>query len=216
MHGRRDVQMPREMRMNVRHFAAAALVAALAVAAVGATGASGGKLRQYPDRLASWSTRSPAGPTSSPSANSQFKNQNPGWDVDVQYQEWGTYRAKLDAALAGGGVPDVIEIGNTQTTQYMVAGAFQDLTRKRQVPEREHLALGARGGGRYGGKTYAVPYYAGSRVDHVPHRPLQAGEREGADEPRRVHGDREEARREEQGQDLLARSTLRGRTGTSP
>ena len=35
-------QMPREMRMNVRVFAAAALVAALAVVAVGASGASGG------------------------------------------------------------------------------------------------------------------------------------------------------------------------------
>ena len=34
--------MPRETRMKIRNFAAAALVAALAVAAVGATGASGG------------------------------------------------------------------------------------------------------------------------------------------------------------------------------
>src|SRR5581483_4596337 len=35
---------------------------------------------------------------------------------------------KFDATLAGGGGPDVIEMGNTEMTKYMAAGAFADLT----------------------------------------------------------------------------------------
>ena len=148
--------------MNVRHFAAAALVAALAVAAVGATGASGGSTANtltvwlMVDAKSGWSDVVA-------SATSQFKNQNPGWDVDVQYQEWGSYRAKLDAALAGGGVPDVIEVGNSQATPYIVAGAFQDLSSV-NFPNESTWLSGLTKAGRYGGKTYAVPYYAGSRV----------------------------------------------------
>ena len=154
--------MPREMRMNVRHFAAAALVAALAVAGVGASGASGGPAANtltvwlMVDAKSGWSDVVA-------SASQQFQNQNPGWDVDVQYQEWGSYRAKLDATLAGGGTPDVVEVGNTQTTPYMVAGAFQDLSSV-DFPNESNWLAGLTKAGRYGGKTYAVPYYAGSRV----------------------------------------------------
>ena len=82
--------------MNVRLFAAAVLVAALAVVGVGASGASGGKAA---DTLTVWLMVDAQSGWSDvvAQANAQFKNQNPGWDVDVQYQTWGTYRAKLDA-----------------------------------------------------------------------------------------------------------------------
>jgi N,N'-diacetylchitobiose transport system substrate-binding protein len=148
--------------MNVRLFAAAMLVAALAVVGVGASGASGGKAANtltvwlMVDAQSGWSDVVAQ-------ANAQFRNQNPGWDVDVQYQTWGTYRAKLDATLAGGGTPDVVEVGNTQTTPYMVAGAFQDLSSV-QFPNESTWLSGLAKAGRYGGKQYAVPYYAGSRV----------------------------------------------------
>jgi N,N'-diacetylchitobiose transport system substrate-binding protein len=158
----RAPKMPREMRMNVRHVAAAALVAVLAVMAVGATSASGGKAADtltvwlMVDAKSGWSDVVAA-------ATTQFKNQNPGWDVDVQYQEWGSYRAKLDAALAGGGAPDVVEFGNSQTTPYMVAGALQDLS-SFNFPNKSTWLAGLTKSGRYAGKTYGVPYYAGSRV----------------------------------------------------
>ena len=148
--------------MNVRVFAAAALVAALSVVAVGASGASGSPAANtltvwlMVDAQSGWSDVVAQ-------ANAQFKNQNPGWDVDVQYQTWGTYRAKLDATLAGGNAPDVIEVGNTQTTPYMAAGAFQDLSGV-TFPNQSTWLSGLAKAGRYGGKTYAIPYYAGSRV----------------------------------------------------
>ncbi len=157
-----DVQMPREMRMNRRHFALAALVAALAVASVGATGASGGSAA---DTLTVWlQVDAQSGwPEVVAAATAQFKSQNPGWDVDVQYKTWGNHLQLFDAALAGGNAPDVIEMGNTEMTKYMAAGAFQDLSGI-SFPNQSTWLAGLAASGRFGGKTYGVPYYAGSRV----------------------------------------------------
>jgi N,N'-diacetylchitobiose transport system substrate-binding protein len=152
------------MRMNVRHLAAASVVAVLAVMAVGATGASGGKAA---DTLTVWlQVDAQSGwPEVVAAATAQFKNQNPGWDVDVQYKTWGTHLGLFDAALAGGNTPDVIEMGNTEMTKYMAAGAFQDLTGERSsFPNSATWLAGLAASGRYGGKLYGVPYYAGSRV----------------------------------------------------
>jgi N,N'-diacetylchitobiose transport system substrate-binding protein len=148
--------------MNVRVFAAAALVAALAVMAVGATGASGGKSA---DTLTVWlQVDAQSGwPEVVAAANAQFKAQNPGWDVDVQYQTWGTHLAKFDATLAGNNAPDVIEMGNTEMTKYMAAGAFQDISSV-QFPNKATWLQGLAASGRFGGKIYGVPYYAGSRL----------------------------------------------------
>jgi N,N'-diacetylchitobiose transport system substrate-binding protein len=156
--------MPREMRMNVRHFVAASLVAVLAVLGVGATGASGG---QAANTLTVWlQVDAESGwPEVVAAANAQFKNANPGWDVDVQYQTWSTHLSKFDATLAGNTAPDVIEMGNTEMTKYMAAGAFQDLTSdKASFPNSSTWLAGLAASGRFGGKTYGVPYYAGSRV----------------------------------------------------
>ena len=148
--------------MNVRIFAAAALVAALAVVAVGASGASGGSAANtltvwlQVDAQSGW-------PNVVAAANAQFKAQNPGWDVDVQYQTWPTHLAKFDATLAGNSAPDVIEMGNTEMTKYMAAGAFQDLTAI-SFPNKSSWLAGLAKSGQYGGKIYGVPYYAGSRV----------------------------------------------------
>ena len=58
-------------------------------------------------------------------ANDQFEKAHPGVTVDVQYQTWGDHLKKFDATLAGGNAPDVIEMGNTEMTKYMAAGAFR-------------------------------------------------------------------------------------------
>ncbi len=150
--------------MNVRHFVAASLVAVLAVLGVGATGASGG---QAADTLTVWlQVDAQSGwPEVVAAANAQFKAANPGWDVDVQYQSWTTHLSKFDATLAGNTAPDVIEMGNTEMTKYMAAGAFQDLTsEKASFPNSSTWLAGLAASARYGGKTYGVPYYAGSRL----------------------------------------------------
>jgi N,N'-diacetylchitobiose transport system substrate-binding protein len=148
--------------MNVRVFAAAVLVAALAVVGVGASGASGG---QAADTLTVWlQVDAQSGwPEVVAAANAQFKAQNPGWDVDVQYQTWPTHLSRFDAALAGGRAPDVKEMGNTEMTKYMAAGAFQDLSSV-SFPNKSTWLAGLAASGRFGGKIYGVPYYAGSRL----------------------------------------------------
>jgi N,N'-diacetylchitobiose transport system substrate-binding protein len=98
-------------------------------------------------------------------ANQQFESTHPGWNVDVQYQTWGDHLGKFDATLAAGNVPDVIEMGNTEMTKYMAAGAFADLTSaKSGFPNSSNWLQGLAASGVYNGKLYGVPYYAGSRV----------------------------------------------------
>jgi N,N'-diacetylchitobiose transport system substrate-binding protein len=98
-------------------------------------------------------------------ANTAFQRDHPGVAVNVQYQTWGSHLQKFDATLAGGNAPDVIEMGNTEMTKYMAAGAFQDITSdKGSLANSATWLDGLAAAGRYGGKLYGVPYYAGSRV----------------------------------------------------
>jgi N,N'-diacetylchitobiose transport system substrate-binding protein len=98
-------------------------------------------------------------------ANKRFEAAHPGVTVDVQYQEWNTHLQKFDATLAGGNTPDVIELGNTEMTKYMAAGAFADLTStKSKFPNSATWLKGLAASATYEGKTFGVPYYAGSRV----------------------------------------------------
>ena len=98
-------------------------------------------------------------------ANQQFQADHPGWTVNVQYQSWSDHLQKFDATLAASDPPDVIEMGNTETTAYMAAGAFADLSStKSSFPNSANWLAGLAKSGMYGGKLYAVPYYAGSRV----------------------------------------------------
>ena len=111
--------------MRARITLALALVA-VAVAAVAST-ATGGTAA---NTLVVWLQTDAQQPTWEPivkAANAEFEKANPGWNVDVQFQTWGNHLQKFDATLAGGNAPDVIEMGNTEMTKYMAAGAFQDL-----------------------------------------------------------------------------------------
>ena len=143
-------------------------------------------------------------------ANAEFEKAHPGWSVDVQYQTWGTHLQKFDATLAGGNAPDVIEMGNTEMTKYMAAGAFQDLAGS-LVPEPEHLARGSGRVRQVRRQALRRPVLRGLARRHLPHRPVQERRRQGPDEPRRVHRGGEEARREEQREGLLARLHRRHR-----
>ncbi|HET8557026.1 MAG TPA: extracellular solute-binding protein [Gaiellaceae bacterium] len=96
-------------------------------------------------------------------ANDAFEKANPGWTVNVQYQQWTDHLQKFDATIAGNDTPDVIEMGNTEMTKYMAAGAFTQLTASKFDNSSKWLT-GMRAWGTYLGKLYGVPYYAGSRV----------------------------------------------------
>jgi N,N'-diacetylchitobiose transport system substrate-binding protein len=149
---------------KARLFAAAALAATLAVAASTASArtdrAAASKITVWlqVDAQTGW-------PDLVAAANQAFQAKHPGVSVDVQYQTWGDHLSKFDATLAGGNVPDVIEMGNTEMTKYMAAGAFANLTsQKGSFANSKNWLKGLAASGIYNNKVYGVPYYAGSRV----------------------------------------------------
>ena len=107
-------------------------------------------------------------------ANQQFQSDHPGATVNVQYQNWSDHLQKFDATLAGGGGPDVIEMGNTEMTKYMAAGAFATA---RQVDVRQlvDVAQGPRGLRRVRRQDLRRPVLRGLARRHLPHRPVQEG-----------------------------------------
>jgi N,N'-diacetylchitobiose transport system substrate-binding protein len=148
--------------MKGRFFVAAVLAAMLAVAA---STASGSTSRAQATKIVVWLQNDAQNgwPEAVALANREFKAQHPGVDVDVQYQTWGNHLQKFDAALAGGDAPDVIELGNTEMTKYMAAGAFKSLTQS-AFPNNGTWLQGLKGSCQYNGKLYGVPYYAGARA----------------------------------------------------
>ena len=150
--------------MRTRVFVAAVAVVALGV--VAATAGASGQHRQA-NKLTVWlQVDAQSGwPDVVAAANAQFQQDHPGYTVDVQYQNWSDHLQKFDATLAGGNAPDVIEMGNTEMTKYMAAGAFADITSSKSVFDNSANWLkGLAASGVYGGKLFGVPYYAGSRV----------------------------------------------------
>lgn len=98
-------------------------------------------------------------------ANNAFQSSHPGWNVNVQYQQWSDHLQKFDATIAGNDTPDVIEMGNTEMTAYMAANAFTNLGAvKGQFANSGKWLSGLKASSTYDGKLYGVPYYAGSRV----------------------------------------------------
>ena len=151
--------------MNVRHLAAAALVAALAVAAVGATGASGGSTA---DTLTVWlQVDAQAGwPESSRPRTPQFKNAAPGLGrrrpvPDVGHAPREVRRDARRRERAG-------RHRDGQHGDDEVHGGGRvpgpDVATRPRSRTRAPGSKASRRPGRYGGKLYGVPYYAGSRV----------------------------------------------------
>jgi len=152
--------------MKARYVASFALVAALVAVSTAAartdspTRASASKITVWlqVDAQTGW-------PDLVATTNAAFQKAHPGTSVDVQYQTWPDHLGKFDATLAGGNVPDVIEMGNTEMTKYMAAGAFANLSPdKSSFANSRSWLQGLAASSTFNGKLYGVPYYAGSRV----------------------------------------------------
>jgi N,N'-diacetylchitobiose transport system substrate-binding protein len=149
--------------MKTRSIIALCLVAVVAAALTAAT--SGATKKANASSITVWlQTDAQSGwPDVVAAANQKFQSDHPGTTVNIQYQSWGDHLQKFDATLAGGGGPDVIEMGNTEMTKYMAAGAFSALN-KSTFENSSTWLKGLAASGAFGGKTFGVPYYAGSRV----------------------------------------------------
>jgi N,N'-diacetylchitobiose transport system substrate-binding protein len=148
--------------MKVRYLVVALCAAILAVAA---STASGGTTRSHADKIVVWlqDDAKNGWPGAVTAATNAFQAKHPGVGVDVQYQQWPTHLTKFDAALAGNNAPDVVEMGNTETTKYMAAGAFATLQAK-SFPNSKTWLGALKGSCSYNGNLYCAPYYAGARA----------------------------------------------------
>src|SRR5262245_26724013 len=119
--------------MKRRTMWVALVVGALAVAAMTAGAATSAPQKRAANNLTVWlQVDAQSGwPDAVAAATNQFKQDHPGWNVSVQYQNWPDHLQKFDATLAANTAPDVIEMGNTEMTKYMAAGAFADLSSKK-------------------------------------------------------------------------------------
>lgn len=148
----------------MRYRVLAVVAAALTLGVVATTAAPGGAATQtltvwlQVDAQNGW-------PDVVAAANSAFESSHPGWTVNVEYQQWSDHLQKFDATIAGNDVPDVIEMGNTEMTKYMAAGAFANLSSDMsQFANSGKWLAGLKASSTYKHKLYGVPYYAGSRV----------------------------------------------------
>jgi N,N'-diacetylchitobiose transport system substrate-binding protein len=150
----------------MRYRVLAVVTAALALGVVAAT-ASGSTYRTTSHTLIVWLQVDAQNgwPSVVAAANTAFTSSHPGWTVNVQYQTWGNHLQNFDATIAGNDTPDVIEMGNTEMTKYMAAGAFANLSSaKASFANSGKWLAGLTKSSMFNGKLYGVPYYAGSRL----------------------------------------------------
>ncbi|PZT76567.1 MULTISPECIES: sugar ABC transporter substrate-binding protein [unclassified Streptomyces] len=95
--------------------------------------------------------------------NAQFKKKYPNVNVKVQYQGWADKVKKLDTALGGDKFPDVVELGNTETMQYILNGALGEIDPSK-YENSDTWIKGLKDTCSYEGKIYCVPYYASARL----------------------------------------------------
>jgi len=157
--------------MRLRHVAGTTGAALLAVVGasifVGATTAGASKASRHASGITVWLQvdAQTSWPQIVEATNQAFQQKHPGVDVAVQYQAWSDHLTKLDASLAGGNAPDVVELGNTETAKYIASGALVDLTGARSTFEGSSKWVpGLAKSCTLAGKTYCVPYYAGARA----------------------------------------------------
>ncbi|MFI9628269.1 sugar ABC transporter substrate-binding protein [Streptomyces sp. NPDC052042] len=106
--------------------------------------------------------------------NAEFNKKYPNVKVSVQYQQWGDKVKKLDTALGGDKFPDVVELGNTETMQYILNGALGEIDTKK-YENSDTWIKGLKDTCSFEGKLYCVPYYASARLGIYNKDMLKAG-----------------------------------------
>ena len=124
--------------------------------------------------------------------NAQFEKEHPGVNVNVQYQTWHDAPAEVRRDARGRQHPRRDRDGQHRDDEVHGGGRLPGPHRRQVVvPELEHLARRAwQLSAGYNGKLFGVPYYAGSRVVTYRTDLFKKAGRQGAEEPRPVHGRR--------------------------
>jgi N,N'-diacetylchitobiose transport system substrate-binding protein len=93
-----------------------------------------------------------------------FESENPGSTLTIEQKEWPDLVPTLTTALPDAeNTPDVVEIGNTQSSTFTTVGAFRDLTPLYEELGGDKLLPSFVEAGKVGDQNFALPYYYGSR-----------------------------------------------------
>ncbi|MEW1900720.1 MULTISPECIES: extracellular solute-binding protein [unclassified Streptomyces] len=96
--------------------------------------------------------------------NKEFEASHPGVKVKVETQQWTDIQTKVTTALSENTPPDVLEIGNTQTTGYAASGGLADLTGDKDKLGYANWSEGIKPSAELEGKLYAAPWWAANRA----------------------------------------------------
>ena len=88
-----------------------------------------------------------------------FQAANPGTKVNIEFVPWAQAHDKFTTSIAGGGVPDVAEMGTTWTPEFADQGAFAEV----EAPAGEYVSSLV-DAATLEDKVWGKPWYAGSRA----------------------------------------------------
>ncbi|WP_336644722.1 extracellular solute-binding protein [Microbacterium sp. USHLN186] len=142
---------------------AASAVLALAACSTG-TGAGGAGDEAEAGTVRMWVMEGSLSEESQQYLADEFAKENPGSELKIEVQQWDGIVSKLQTALASKNEsPDLVEIGNTQTTTFTTVGAFADVTDLKDALGGDDLIPSFVDASTVDGKIYAYPFYAGAR-----------------------------------------------------
>ena len=109
---------------------------------------------------------SPAQKAANDYLKATFEDEFPGNKLVFADETWADYQDDYQKELIDGKgkIPDVVEMGNTQTPGFTATGALLDLTDKYEDLGGADLLPGFVEIGSYDGRFYAPPYYSAGRV----------------------------------------------------
>ncbi|MER6529295.1 extracellular solute-binding protein [Streptomyces sp. NPDC001508] len=96
-----------------------------------------------------------------------FEHDHQDIRLEFRVQEWTGIVDKVHKALRGdsGTGPDVIEVGNTQVSQYVEGGRLTDLSLESMRDwDKRHWLPGLAEPGQDGSRQFGIPWYAANRV----------------------------------------------------
>ena len=153
--------------MNRRLLIATGTAVMLAgVSACGSGTAGGGKSPgSYAGRsLTVWLMQGDAPAAWQSAVTAHFQAAYPGARLTIVQQPWAGIQQRLSEALSALTPPDVVEIGNTQTSYYASFGGLMDLGPYRAQLGGADWSSTMNASTLVDGKQYAAPWFAGLRV----------------------------------------------------
>lgn len=143
---------------------AAAVLAAVSACGPGAAGASSAPSGYAGQTLTVWLMQGDAPAAWQSVVTAQFEATYPGVKLNIQTKPWAGIQMALSEALAALTPPDVIDIGNTQTSYYQSTGGLLDLSPYRAQLGGSDWSSTMNASTLVGGQQYAAPWFAGLRV----------------------------------------------------